>query len=172
MKDLSEIRERSLPKLKKEEGPCWAGFKQVGTKMKNGKQVPNCVPISEADMTAISTWKKNIKKIKGLTKDQINMLATLPTPVITSLINQIGMVVSSNDIVKEEVIDEAPLVMSDMDMIRSILKKVEDDIAKLSLRKKLEQAWPKIQVLAKMAGYKVTKSAQQKGRIFRSDIKK
>jgi hypothetical protein len=32
--------------LKKEEeqGPCWAGYKQVGMKMKNGKEVPNCVP--------------------------------------------------------------------------------------------------------------------------------
>ena len=27
-----------------EENPCWDGFKQVGTKTKNGKQVPNCVP--------------------------------------------------------------------------------------------------------------------------------
>ena len=73
---------------------------------------------------------------------------------------------------EEKDLDEAPLVMSDMDMVRSILKKVEDDITKLSLRKKIEQAWPKIQVLAKMAGFKVTKSAQEKGRIFRSDIKK
>lgn len=24
--------------------PCWDGYKQVGTKMKNGKKVPNCVP--------------------------------------------------------------------------------------------------------------------------------
>lgn len=28
----------------KEEDPCWDGYKQVGTKTKNGKQVPNCVP--------------------------------------------------------------------------------------------------------------------------------
>jgi hypothetical protein len=26
---------------------CWDGYKQVGTKMKNGKSVPNCVPVSE-----------------------------------------------------------------------------------------------------------------------------
>ena len=26
------------------EGPCWKGYKQVGMKMKNGRQVPNCVP--------------------------------------------------------------------------------------------------------------------------------
>jgi hypothetical protein len=26
---------------------CWDGYKQVGTKMKNGKSVPNCVPVDE-----------------------------------------------------------------------------------------------------------------------------
>jgi hypothetical protein len=30
------------------EGPCWDGYKQVGMKNKNGKEVPNCVPVSEA----------------------------------------------------------------------------------------------------------------------------
>ena len=27
-----------------EKGPSWSGYKQVGMKTKNGKQVPNCVP--------------------------------------------------------------------------------------------------------------------------------
>ena len=27
-----------------ENSPCWDGYKQVGMKMKNGKEVPNCVP--------------------------------------------------------------------------------------------------------------------------------
>jgi hypothetical protein len=31
----------------KEESPCWDGYKQVGVKMKNGKEVPNCVPLQE-----------------------------------------------------------------------------------------------------------------------------
>lgn len=31
-----------------EKSPCWKGYKQVGTKMKNGKKVPNCVPIKES----------------------------------------------------------------------------------------------------------------------------
>tara|TARA_B100001113_G_scaffold146402_1_gene119974 strand:+ start:483 stop:797 length:315 start_codon:yes stop_codon:yes gene_type:complete len=49
------------------------------------------------DMTAVSSWKKNIKKVKGLTKQQMQLLSTLPTPVITNLINTVGMVVASND---------------------------------------------------------------------------
>lgn len=31
---------------------CWDGYKQVGSKMKNGKKVPNCVPVSEASSPA------------------------------------------------------------------------------------------------------------------------
>ena len=30
-----------------EEDPCWTGYKQIGMKKKNGKKVPNCVPIKE-----------------------------------------------------------------------------------------------------------------------------
>ena len=30
------------------EKACWSGYKQVGMKDKNGKQVPNCVPIKKS----------------------------------------------------------------------------------------------------------------------------
>ena len=33
-----------------EENPCWKGYKQVGTKKKGGKEVPNCVPVKEENM--------------------------------------------------------------------------------------------------------------------------
>jgi len=36
-------------------GPCWNGYKQVGTKMKNGKEVPNCVPVTE-ELGKDSEW--------------------------------------------------------------------------------------------------------------------
>ena len=29
---------------KKTDDPCWKGYEQVGSKTKNGKSVPNCVP--------------------------------------------------------------------------------------------------------------------------------
>jgi hypothetical protein len=28
-------------------GPCWEGYQMVGMKMKNGRRVPNCVPITK-----------------------------------------------------------------------------------------------------------------------------
>lgn len=35
----------TLSKAEKKK-PCWDGYEMVGTKMQNGKKVPNCVPIS------------------------------------------------------------------------------------------------------------------------------
>ncbi len=29
---------------KKQDDPCWEGYKKVGMKIKKGKKVPNCVP--------------------------------------------------------------------------------------------------------------------------------
>jgi hypothetical protein len=44
-----------------EENPCWKGYTQVGMKMKNGKEVPNCVPV-----------KKGVKKAKGYKKKNVS----------------------------------------------------------------------------------------------------
>ena len=37
-----------------EAGPCWKGYKQVGMKNKNGKEVPNCVPEGKINEAGIS----------------------------------------------------------------------------------------------------------------------
>lgn len=34
-------------KSKKSKNPCWKGYKQYGTKEKNGKTVPNCIPTED-----------------------------------------------------------------------------------------------------------------------------
>ena len=34
--------------FEKAQGPCWEGYEQVGYKTKNGKKVPNCVPIKKS----------------------------------------------------------------------------------------------------------------------------
>ena len=48
--DLPKLKESSLvnqilSELQEKNNPCWKGYTQVGTKIKNGKEVPNCVPI-------------------------------------------------------------------------------------------------------------------------------
>jgi len=44
------------------ENPCWDGYEQIGMKMKNGKKVPNCVPIKRAKN--LSTIEEQTQKIK------------------------------------------------------------------------------------------------------------
>ena len=38
-----------MAKAKKQssENPCWDSYEQIGMKMKNGKNVPNCVPVKK-----------------------------------------------------------------------------------------------------------------------------
>ena len=53
------------------ENPCWSGYKQVGMKSKNGKEVPNCVPESvqvEGIMSTIDQIKKDSKDVKDFIK--------------------------------------------------------------------------------------------------------
>lgn len=74
---------------------------------------------------------------------------------------------------KEIRLDEgSPLVMSDMETVNAIVQKIMDDMHKLKIKGQFERAWPKVQALAKMAGYGVTKSGQSKGKTFRYDLKK
>ena len=41
------------------ENPCWKGYEMVGTKNKDGKEVPNCVPINEA-LKVYTDWEENV----------------------------------------------------------------------------------------------------------------
>lgn len=39
---------------------CWKGYEAIGTKKKNGREVPNCVPVKESD----AKWEKSMEKQK------------------------------------------------------------------------------------------------------------
>lgn len=43
--------------VSEDENPCWDGYKQIGMKTKNGKQVPNCVKESVVTETSLFTYK-------------------------------------------------------------------------------------------------------------------
>jgi len=51
-----------------EKSPCWDGYKQVGIKKKNGKPVPNCVPVVEdlEENEGLDEFSKN--RLAGATK--------------------------------------------------------------------------------------------------------
>ena len=44
--DLLPLKE--LQSLKEMDNPCWKGYEMVGTKQKDGREVPNCVPKKES----------------------------------------------------------------------------------------------------------------------------
>ena len=79
-----------------------SGYREVGTPELLKRYIddtPGQTHVMEGkkDMTAISSWKKKLKNVKGVSKDTIQQLSMLPTPVITSLINQIGMIVAGDE---------------------------------------------------------------------------
>jgi hypothetical protein len=52
--------------------PCWEGYKQVGMKEKDGKMVPNCVPVDASDDSEFAAKKKRtISQTPAPKKDQI-----------------------------------------------------------------------------------------------------
>ena len=54
-----EIEEQTGQKLSEQlKAPCWDGYEQIGTKIKDGKEVPNCVPLSEADKMREELYSK------------------------------------------------------------------------------------------------------------------
>ena len=63
---------------------CWEGYKRVGSKMKNGKKVPNCVPVNEAASAAqhaaiAINMKKNDKKPNNESYEEIDESKNCPT---------------------------------------------------------------------------------------------
>jgi Domain of unknown function (DUF6321) len=59
-------------KKMKGEDPCWKGYEMVGKKMKDGKEVPNCVPVKEDTLLERGADSKGYyrptEKGAGLTK--------------------------------------------------------------------------------------------------------
>ena len=56
--------------LFEDENPCWKGYKQLGMKEKDGKQVPNCVPIDEIDEAKKRDYKDEYKKFQSSKKSK------------------------------------------------------------------------------------------------------
>ena len=61
----------NLIPLKEMENPCWKGYEMVGTKKKDGREVPNCVPVKENVVSeATGREAKEIARLTG-TRDSI-----------------------------------------------------------------------------------------------------
>ena len=75
IKEVTHSHEyEDMAQMSEDDNPCWKGYEMVGMKMKNGKEVPNCVPKNEvvregdesdSDM-ATSQLETSIKKAQEL----------------------------------------------------------------------------------------------------------
>ena len=65
-------------------------------------------------------------------------------------------------------LEEAPLVMSDREILDSIWKEVKPKLEKELKRGNMETT----NMIARLAKYKITKAGQSKGRSFRYDLKR
>ena len=118
----------------------------VGAKVTDKKQSKNRLFLKfdndleeKKDMTAISSWKKKIKKVKGLTKTQLQVLQNLPTPVITALINQVGMVVAGDEPIQEDAaVDAANLKAKQAEELERLQAKHELELENLQDRHERE----------------------------------
>ena len=82
----------------------------------------------QADLTAISSWKKKLRKVKGITKDQLQTISQMPTPVLTSLINQVGMLVAGDIPLDERVYTN---IHNKIKKIRNLKRKESEYIASI-----------------------------------------
>jgi hypothetical protein len=63
-------------------GPCWEGYQMVGMKMKNGRRVPNCVPITKKSGGGMQDESEYGEKKYRAVKDK-NKIYLDKMPVIT-----------------------------------------------------------------------------------------
>ena len=102
--------------------------------MKTFKEQQN---LTEKDITAISSWKKKLKKVKGLTKQQMQLLMTLPTPVLTQMINQVGMVVADTEKDEPE-IKEAPINTQSIQGLKIMADRMVRKLSKEGLKRRIQ----------------------------------
>jgi hypothetical protein len=65
-----------LKNITENDGPCWKGYQQIGTKMKNGKEVPNCVPKNEVINKTKNTMKEENPLHKSAPGEWVAFLST------------------------------------------------------------------------------------------------
>ena len=171
-----------------------SGYREVGTPelLKRYMDDTPGQSMSEAkkDMTAISSWKKKLKNVKGLSKDTLQQLSMLPTPVITSLINQIGMIVAGDEdehpphvkdkekekkkvvlkgslqsVNEARLMTDGKLVSTVDQVLGAIVKKLKSEMGK-RYKKDKKDGLAYINSIAKMVGMTATDQKQTKGKLF------
>ena len=62
---MAEIVMEELNDIMEKKDPCWKGYEMVGMKDKDGRQVPNCVPVQQEGGKCDGPTKKASSTAKG-----------------------------------------------------------------------------------------------------------
>jgi hypothetical protein len=66
LRDVIKVEEAVINQMLEKMGnPCWTGYNMVGTKEKDGKTVPNCVPTNKKKKTKFKSFKEDLSTFNG-----------------------------------------------------------------------------------------------------------
>jgi len=102
---------------------------------------------------------KKLKKIKGLTKDQLRVLSTIPSPMLTTVVNQLSTLVMSEEV------QEGKLVADVDAILNAMVSEFKKQFGSL-YRKNNEKGLAMLNRLGSMIGAKASSKMQQKGKLF------
>ena len=106
---------------------------------------------------------KKLKKVKGITKDQMVALSTMNSAVLQTVVNQLSTLVMGG-----EMNERSALVMSIPEIIKVMLKDIQTKLEKELKKGETELA----NNIGRIVGLKVTTKGQQKNRAFLYDLEK
>lgn len=72
VKNVSEDLEKA------DDDPCWDGYVKLGTKMKDGKEVPNCVPKEETKLDEQTSYESDIDPNKKIVVKGVKGMSSKP----------------------------------------------------------------------------------------------
>tara|TARA_B100000575_G_C23026524_1_gene591115 strand:- start:153 stop:530 length:378 start_codon:yes stop_codon:yes gene_type:complete len=106
---------------------------------------------------------KKLKKLKGITKDQMTALSTMNPATLQTVLNQLSTLVNGNT-----VDERAALVMGIPDIIKTMLKDVQ-----IKLEKELRKGETELaNNIGRIIGLRVTTKGQAKNKAFLYDLEK
>lgn len=147
-KEETEIEE-GLKQARKNVGAstCWKGYKAKGTKMKDGKEVPNCVP-EERQLVSKKNNGEKIDVMKGTNKIEINpKLSEEIQEWVGELVDEgydlsqfspeeIIDIYETADISEENGMDSTQLAMAKSQAARAKVKKEREDLRVAQMQQK------------------------------------
>lgn len=106
---------------------------------------------------------KKLKKVKGITKDQMTTLSTMNATVLQTVINQLSTLVMGGKL------DERSALVADIpNVIKIMLKDVQAKLEKELKQGKSELA----NNIGRLVGLRITTKGQQKNRAFMYNLEK